>query len=101
MTSHEPNAGIFNTDGNGGIPNIVNTMLLSSRSGLIELLPALPKAWPEGKVTGRRARGGLTVDNAWKDRKVTNYRIAAKEVHAVKVRVNGELKTVNPEPLED
>jgi hypothetical protein len=80
---------------------MVNTMLLSSRPGQIELLPALPKAWPAGKVTGLRARGGFTVDIAWKDGKVTSYRIASKEPKAVKVRLNGEVITVNPELLKD
>ena len=56
ITSHEPNAGIFNTDGNGGIPQIVNTMLVFSRPGRIDLLPALPNEWPAGKVKGLRPR---------------------------------------------
>jgi len=30
ITSHEPDAQCFNTDGNGGIPQIANTMLLQS-----------------------------------------------------------------------
>ena len=37
------------------------------------------------------------MDIEWKDGKVTNYRIAAKEAQSVKVRVNGEVKTVNAE----
>lgn len=67
ITSHEPNGGILNTDGNRGIPQIANTMLLSSRPGRIDLLPALPKSWPSGKVTGLPARGGFEVDMEWKD----------------------------------
>jgi hypothetical protein len=107
ITSHEPNAEILNTDGNGGIPQIVNTMLLqchdpttgpeaeiSNLKFEIHLLPALPAAWPAGKVTGLRARGGFTVDIEWRDGKVINYHISAAHPRDVKVRVNGEVTSV-------
>ena len=94
ITTHEPAAAIFNTDGNGGIPQIVNTMLLAARPGEIELLPALPQAWPNGKVTGVCARGGFTVDIDWKNGKVVAYRITGTEDRTIKVRTNGEVKTV-------
>ncbi len=90
----------FQMDGNFGYVAGVCEMLVQSHAGEIHLLPALPKAWPTGKVTGLRARGGFTVDIEWKDGKVTDYRIAEKEGQAVKVRVNGEVKTVSAEPLK-
>jgi alpha-L-fucosidase 2 len=56
---------------------------------LIDLLPALPKAWPTGRVKGLRARGGFEVDIAWQDGRVTDYRIRSKEPREATVRVNG------------
>jgi hypothetical protein len=97
ITSHEPNGDIFNTDGNGGIPQIANTLLLISRPGQIDLLPALPKDWPSGKVTGLRARRNFTVDIEWKEGKVTSYHVTSPEPSKVKVSVNGEVKTVTAE----
>ena len=67
---------------------------------MIELLPALPAAWPTGSVTGLRARGGYTVDMAWQDGRVTSYRIAAATPREVQVRVNGGVKTVRPEQIK-
>jgi alpha-L-fucosidase 2 len=74
-------------------------MLVQSHDGEIELLPALPKEWPTGNVGGLCARGGFTVDLAWKDGKVTAYRVASAAPRDVKIRVNGEKKTIKAEKL--
>ena len=86
-------------DGNFGITAGVCEMLMQSYAGEIELLPAIPKAWPDGSVKGLRARGGFTVDIQWKDGKVTTYRVASAEPRQVKVRVNGELKTITSKKM--
>ena len=85
---------IFVIDGNTSGTAGIAEMLLQSHASEIELLPALPKEWATGKVTGLRARGGFTVDIEWRDGKVTSYRIASDSPRSVKARVNGVLKTV-------
>lgn len=43
----------------------------SIRTDRILFLPALPKEWKDGKIRGLKAPGGITIDFAWKDGRIT------------------------------
>ncbi|WP_329561056.1 glycosyl hydrolase family 95 catalytic domain-containing protein [Kitasatospora sp. NBC_01266] len=64
----------FQIDANLGLPSAAVEMLVYSRPGLLQLLPALPAAWSaSGSVTGVGVRGGFTVDLTWSAGQVTSF----------------------------
>ena len=77
---------VFQVDGNTAFPAAVAEMLMQSHGGEIKLLPALPKAWPSGRVKGLITRGAFELSVYWKDGKLEEARIISRTGNRCKVR---------------
>ncbi|QDT00948.1 glycoside hydrolase family 95 protein [Adhaeretor mobilis] len=63
---------------------------------ILQLLPALPSAWPSGRVRGLRARGGFEVDITWKDGQLVAATIRSKQGGDFRLHWEGTLSdTIN------
>jgi alpha-L-fucosidase 2 len=96
----------FQIDGNFGAAAAIAEMLLQSHDphatelsltaaqtgemAFIHLLPALPTAFPNGSVTGLRARGGVEVGIAWRGGKLVQATLKSDQAKKVTVRYAGK-----------
>ena len=78
-----------------GAPALITEMLLQSHTGTLNLLPAVPKAWPDGSISGLRARGGFEVDMKWKDNNLKEAQVKSKNGGVCKLSTKNGVKIFN------
>ncbi|HSY72354.1 MAG TPA: glycoside hydrolase family 95 protein [Alloacidobacterium sp.] len=91
---------IFAIDGNTAGAAGIAEMLLQSQGGEIQLLPALPSAWPSGSVKGLCARGGFKIDLTWQNGALLSAAITSKGGGDTPVRYGNEVLALHLRPGE-
>jgi alpha-L-fucosidase 2 len=85
----------FQIDGNFGGASGISEMLVQCDDGEIRLLPALPDAWPVGRMTGLRARGGFEIDLSWKNGSVERVAIRSLLGQPLRLRRGENVRSID------
>ncbi|WP_183788423.1 glycoside hydrolase family 95 protein [Tunturiibacter gelidoferens] len=88
---------IFAVDGNTAGAAGLAEMLLQSQGDFLHLLPALPVAWSDGRVSGLCARGGFQVDMRWRSKRLISATISSKRGGTCNVRYRSTVLSIRVE----
>ncbi|MFF1639952.1 glycoside hydrolase N-terminal domain-containing protein [Streptomyces sp. NPDC058246] len=87
MSAHYPNRHVYNADAAHTLPAVLIEMLVQSTPERLVLLPALPAAYPTGRLRGVRTRFGAEIDLTWSPREATAV-IRPARTHRIEVRTS-------------
>ncbi|MER6208187.1 glycosyl hydrolase family 95 catalytic domain-containing protein [Streptomyces sp. NPDC001642] len=94
MSAHYPNRDVYNADAAHTLPGVLVEALVQSTPDRLVLLPALPAAYPHGRLTGVRTRFGAEVELRWTPHSATAL-IRPSRTHRVELRTSA-----GTEPLD-
>ncbi len=95
VTSHNPDHEIYNLDASLSLPRLLMEMLVFSRSGFIELLPAWPAKYADGTLKGVLIRGGHKMDISWKDGKFLSATLYAGADDSCEIKYGTKTQLLN------
>lgn len=91
LMAHPP----YQIEANFGYASGFCELLMQSHLGELHLLPCLPKAWPNGKISGLKARGNYEIDMEWADGELKKATIKSLTGSTPKVRIGNDTNHVN------
>lgn len=94
ITSHDPEHQIYNLDAVLSLPRLFMEMLVYTEPGKIELLPAWPKEYADGKLTGIRLYGGHLLNLEWKAGNLTEAQLKAFKSETLQIHYQGKKKSL-------
>lgn len=80
LASMHNHRSLFNMDISGGMPAVIIKMLVASDPGKIQVIPALPKAFPSGTIEGVLCRGQIEINRLkWDEKSILVTLTSAKK----------------------
>ena len=94
LASMHNHRSLFNMDISGGMPAVIIKMLVASDVGKIQLLPALPVAWPSGRIEGVACRGAIVIQNLQWDGKQVAVTLRSVKTQEIILELPAEISHV-------
>ncbi|MFF4350939.1 glycoside hydrolase N-terminal domain-containing protein [Streptomyces sp. NPDC001530] len=94
MSGHYPKRHVYNADAAHTLPAVIIEALVQSTPDRLVLLPALPAAYPAGRLRGIRTRFGAEIDLTWSPREAAAV-IRPARTHRIELRTSS-----GAEPLD-
>ena len=86
---------LFNMDISGGMPDVIIKMLAASEPGRIQLLPALPAAWPTGTIEGVLCRGQIEIKRLHWDKNRIRVSLESTVKQPITLEVPSEITNIS------